>query len=38
MVTKRKSDRKETDADRVDIGGGILGSVSSTIKCRIETA
>ena len=31
MATKNKSDRKETDADRGDIGGGILGSLTGFI-------
>ena len=31
MATKRKGDRKETDADRGDIGGGILGSLAGFI-------
>ena len=31
MATKRKSDRKETDADRGDIGGGIFSSLAGFI-------
>jgi len=31
MTTKRKSDRKETDADRSDIGGGIFSSLAGFI-------
>lgn len=31
MATKRKSDRKETDADRGDIGGGIFSSLTGFI-------
>jgi len=32
MTTKRKTDRKETDADRGDIGGGILGSLTGFLE------
>jgi len=31
MTTKRKTDRKGTDADRVDIGGDLLGSLTGFI-------
>ncbi len=31
MTTKRKTDRKETDADRGDIGGGIFSSLTGFI-------
>ena len=31
MATKRKSDQKETDADRSDIGGGIFSSLAGFI-------
>ena len=32
MATKRKSDGKKTDADRGDIGGGILGSLTGFLE------
>lgn len=32
MTTKRKTDRKGTDADRGDIGGGILGSLTGFLE------
>ena len=32
MTTKRKSDRKETDADRGDVGGGIFSSLTGFLE------